>query len=426
MQLLKVSPMDDSASSRLPLGLDKVFYGWWIVAACFYISFYVAAIISYSFTAYIDPLVKEFGWSYTEVSFAMSLRGLEMSFLAPVVGFFVDRYGSRALCLLGVMTVGIGFILLSLTQSLWLFYASIILIAFGGGGCTGVVMNHAVSNWFQKRIGLALGIMNAGVGACGLLIPVVVWLIDACGWRSTVVILGVGTWISCIPLALVFRDTPEKYGLHPDGAAVTPAAAVHTGGSESAQMGFADAIRNRAFLFVALSDAIRMMAAGAVITHIMPYLNLLQVPRSTAGLIAGAISVVSIPGRFGFGWFADLFDKRCVAAVACGLTSVGVLLLCYVDTGWVMLLFLLLYPIGFGGWMTVRSAILQEYFGRTSFGRLIGLVMGCSAVGSIIGPTLAGYLFDTTGTYFYTWIMLGIASSFSVVLMLNLGPRKQA
>jgi OFA family oxalate/formate antiporter-like MFS transporter len=426
MQLLEVPAMNDGASSHLPFGLGKVFYGWWIVYACFFISIYVSASIYYSFTAYFDPLIKEFGWSYTEVSFALSLRGLELSFLAPVVGFFVDRYGARKICLLGVVTIGVGFILLSLTQSLWLFYATIILIAFGGGGCTGVVMNQAVSNWFQKRIGLALGIMNAGVGACGLLIPVVVWLIDACGWRSAVVILGVGTWVICIPLALVIRDAPEKYGLHPDGAAVTPAEALQTGGCDLVPPRFADAIKDRAFLFVALSEAIRMMAAGAVITHIMPYLNLLQVPRSTAGLITGAMSVVSIPGRFGFGWFADLFDKRYVAAVASGLMSLGMFLLCYVDTGWVMLLFLLLYPIGFGGAVTLRGAILQEYFGRASFGRLIGLVMGCSAVGSIIGPTLAGYLFDTTGSYFYTWIMLGIASFFTVVLILNIGPRKQA
>ena len=170
-----------------------------------------------------------------------------------------------------------------------------------------------------------------------------------------------------------------------------------------------------------------MMAVGAVITHIMPYLNLLQVPRSTAGLIAGAISVVSILGRFGFGWLADLFDKRYVAAVTCGLMSVGMFLLCYVDTGWIMLLFLLLFPIGFGGAIDGargdHPGVLREGLFRPSHRAGHGLL---ALVGSIIGPTLAGYLFDTTGSYFYTWIMLGIASSFTVVLMLNIGPRKQA
>jgi MFS family permease len=420
--------MNTAASFRLPLGLNRVFYGWWIVLACFLISLYVGAVAYYSFTAFFDPLVKEFGWSFTEISFAMSLRGMEMSVLAPVVGFLADRYGPRRLCLLGIVTIGVGFLLLSLTRSLWMFYAGIILIAFGGGGCTGVVMMNAVSNWFQKRIGLALGIMNAGVGACGLLIPVVVWLIDAYGWRSAVVVFGIGTWITCIPLALVIRDRPEQYGLYPDGDTAPAVQRSDTPGegTEATSMSFSAALRHRAFLFITLSEALRMMALGAVMTHIMPYLNLLHVPRSTAGLIAGGLSVFSILGRFGFGWLADLFDKRTVAAVACGLMTVGMFLLCYVETGWVMILFLLLYPVGFGGAVTLRGAMIQSYFGRAAFGRLLGLVMGASAVGGIIGPTLAGYLFDTTGSYIFTWILLGIACSFTIALMLNLGPKKKA
>ncbi len=418
--------MNDSAASRLPLGLSKVFYGWWIVLACFLISVYVAAIIYYGFTAFFDPLVREFGWSFTEISFALSLRGLEMSILAPVVGFLVDRYGPRRLCFLGIITIGVGFILLSLTRSLWLFYACIILIAFGGGGCTAVVLTHVVGNWFQKKIGLALGIMNAGVGACGVMIPVIVWLIDAFGWRSAVVIIGLGTWVIGIPLAFIIRDKPEQYGLYPDGrkTELPCMSAPKEKEEKEGEIRFRDALRHKAFLFVTLGEAIRMMAVGAVITHIMPYLNLLQIPRSTAGLIAGGMSVISILGRFGFGWLADLFDKRYVAALACGLMSIGMFALCYVDSGWVMALFLFLFPVGFGGAVTLRGAITRDYFGRECFGRLIGLVMGASAVGGIIGPTLAGYFFDTTGSYFFTWILLGIATSFTVVLMLNIGPKR--
>ena len=71
--------MKDAHPSPLPTGLGRIFYGWWIVAACSLMSLYVAGVIYYSFTAFFDPLVKEFGWSYTQISFAMSLRGLEMS-----------------------------------------------------------------------------------------------------------------------------------------------------------------------------------------------------------------------------------------------------------------------------------------------------------------------------------------------------------
>jgi len=215
--------MNKTSFSSIRAGLGRVFYGWWIVATVSVMSLYVSATTHYSFTAFFDPLVKEFGWSYTQISFAMSLRGMEMSILSPIVGFLVDRYGPRRLSFWGLFTIGVGFLLLSLTQTLWMFYASIVLIAFGGGGCTGVVMNNVVSNWFQRRIGLALGIMNVGLGACGLMIPIVVWLIDDYGWRSAVVALGVGTWIICVPLALVIRDRPEQYGLHPDGG-IAPSA----------------------------------------------------------------------------------------------------------------------------------------------------------------------------------------------------------
>jgi sugar phosphate permease len=405
-------------------GPNPIFYGWWILLASFIISIVTGAVTFFGFTAFFDPLVKEFGWSYTEVSFALSLRGIEMSLLSPVVGFLVDRYGSRRLALWGVITVGIGFIMLSFTRELWMFYASIVLIAFGGGGCTGVVMMHIVTNWFKAKVGLALGIMTSGFGASGFLIPVIVWLIDDFGWRTAVIILGVGTWLIGIPLVFVIRNTPEECGLCPDGRKTDPLRAGQSekGDAEKKEIRFADALRNRAFLFLALSEAIRMMVVAAVMTHIMPYLNVLHTPRATAGLIAAGLSVISILGRLGFGWLADSFDKPHTLAISTAMMSVGMFSLFYVDIWWIMILFLFLFPVGFGGGTSVRGALLGEYFGRAVFGRLMGLVMGIGAIGAMIGPTLTGFIFDTTRSYAAAWIGLGIISCFSVLLVLNIRP----
>jgi MFS family permease len=324
-----------------------------------------------------------------------------------------------------VITVGLGFVLLSFTHSLWMFYASIILIAFGGGGCTGVVMMHIVSNWFQKKVGLALGILTSGFGASGFLIPVIVWLIDDFGWRTAVIIVGLGTWVIGIPLVLVIRNTPEEYGLHPDGRKTDPSPVARADGKdcEAEDVNFRDALRHRAFLFLALTEAIRMMAVAAVITHIMPYLNFLHIPRATAGLIAAGVSVISILGRLGFGWLADFCDKRYTIAASLAMMSLGMFALFYVDIGWVMILFLLLFPSGYGGGTSVRGALLSEYFGRAAFGRLIGIVMGVGAIGAMIGPTLTGFIFDTTGSYYLAWMGLGIISCVSVLLMLNIGQK---
>ena len=421
--------MSNALPSRLFPGLNKVFYGWWVILACFILGIITGAFTFFGFTAFFDPLVKEFGWSYTQVSFALSLRGIEMSMLSPLVGFLVDRYGSRRLALLGVITVGIGFIMLSFTRTLWMFYASIVLIAFGGGGCTGVVLMHVAVNWFQKKAGLALGILTSGFGASGFLIPVIVWLIDDFGWRTAVIILGAATWFIGIPLVLVIRNTPEECGLCPDGIKVDPgplpAARSEKSDGKPEKVDLMQALRQRAFIFLALGEAIRMMVVAAVITHIMPYLNFLHIPRATAGLIAAGVSIISILGRFGFGWLADYFDKRYTIAISMGMMSLGMFSLFYVDVWWVMILFLFLFPTGYGGGTSVRGALLGEYFGRAAFGRLIGLVMGIGAIGAMIGPTLTGFIFDTTGSYYIAWIGLGIISCFSVVLMLNIGRKEK-
>ena len=206
----------------------KIFYGWWIVLACLVINLYVSGILFFGFTAFIDPLIREFGWTYTQVSFAVSLRGMEMGIFAPLIGFLSDRYGARKLILVGVLAVGLGLILFSRTQSLLMFYGVILLMGFGAGGCTTVVTTTVVANWFKRNLGKALGLMSSGFGASGLMIPLIVWLIDTFQWRTTVLLLGVGFLVLGIPLAFVMRDKPEDYGFLPDGdpgSAESPASA---------------------------------------------------------------------------------------------------------------------------------------------------------------------------------------------------------
>ncbi len=381
-----------------------IFYGWWIVGACFLISFYVGAVVYFGFTAFFEPIKDEFGWSYAQISFAASLRGLEMGILAPIIGFFLDRFGTRKLSLVGVITVGLGLVLLSSTHSLAMFYASFLLIALGAGGCATLVLMTAVAHWFHKNVGVALGVMMSGFGASGLVIPFIVRLIDLYDWRITLMILGMGMWALGIPLSFVIRGEPEQYGYLPDGEISGESITTVAPKAEHAEIGFKEALKERSFLYLNLSEAIRLMILFAIITHVMPYLSDMGVPRYTAGLVAGAIPLVSIIGRFGFGWLADRFDKRHVLAWTFCFMGMGILFFCYIHERWVIFPFLFLFSPGFGGGSILRGAILREYFGRDCFGKLLGIVMASAAIGGIIGPTLAGMAFDILGSYRLIWI----------------------
>jgi MFS family permease len=400
--------------------IKKIFYGWWIVIACSLINLYVGGIVFFGFTAFFQPIREEFGWSYTQISLAASLRGLENSIFSPLAGFLVDRVGPRRLMLWGAITVGFGLILLSLTQSLAMFYACFMLIGFGAGGCTAVVTMTAVANWFRRRIGLALGVLGSGIGAGGSVVLLIVVLIDLYQWRSTLIILGLGMWALGIPLSLVVRNRPEHYGYRPDGEVSSPSVQSEEVQEKGVEIGLREALKMRSFLYLNMAEVIRVMTLMAVFTHVMPYLTSVGIPRATAGLIAGSIPLIGIIGRFGLGWLGDVFDKRYVMAVAIGLISLGLLAFSYMHVRWAIVPFLLLFPIGHGGSMVVRGSILREYFGRGSFGKMIGVIMGSAAVGGIIGPILAGWVFDAVGSYQPIWLVLCALTGLTTVLIVRI------
>jgi MFS family permease len=400
--------------------IKKIFYGWWIVIACSLINLYVGGIVFFGFTAFFQPIREEFGWSYTQISLAASLRGLENSIFSPLAGFLVDRVGPRRLMLWGAITVGFGLILLSLTQSLAMFYACFMLIGFGAGGCTAVVTMTAVANWFRRKIGLALGVLGSGIGAGGSVVLLIVVLIDLYQWRSTLIILGLGMWALGIPLSLVVRNRPEHYGYRPDGEVSSPSVQSEEIQEEGVEIGLREALKMRSFLYLNMAEVIRVMTLMAVFTHVMPYLTSVGIPRATAGLIAGSIPLIGIIGRFGLGWLGDVFDKRYVMAVAIGLISLGLLAFSYMHVRWAIVPFLLLFPIGHGGSMVVRGSILREYFGRGSFGKMIGVIMGSAAVGGIIGPILAGWVFDAVGSYQPMWLVLCALTGLTTVLIVRI------
>ena len=407
--------------------LKKVFYGWWIVAASFFIAMCVGGIIFYGFTAFFEPIADDLGWSYTQISLAASLRGLEMGLLAPLTGILADRWGPRRLIFSGVVITAVGLILLSDATSLGIFYGAFALIAIGTSACTMTVLMTAVANWFRRKIGIASGIAMCGFGFSGLLLPIIVRLIEVYEWRMAVTILALGMLVVALPLSLLLRHKPEQYGHFPDGQVQDPV--THDDGSGLSQAPEAEvkakqALKSSTFWHLSLAFMYHMMVVSATITHVMPYLSSIGVARSMSSLVATAIPLTSIGGRLGLGWLADKLDRRLVAAG--GLTMVGLGLLCfgYVSTGtiWLLVPFLVLFGIGYGGHNALRVSLVREYFGRAGFGTVFGLIIGVGTLGSIIGPTVAGWVYDNWGSYQAIWLIFAGLAIAAVISVLTIRP----
>ncbi len=400
------------------------FFGWWVVFASATVLFFTGGTFFYGFGALFNPIVNEFGWSRAAVSLAFSLRTEVGGIAAPVVGFLVDRLGARRLMVFGVATVALGFFLLSRIQDLWAFYGAIIVIAIGMSAAAGPVSMVAVAHWFKRYRGRAFALMAMGSGTSGIMVVVLAWLISTFDWRTALVIVAFIQIAVCIPLALSIRNKPADLGLLPDGE--DPGDAPQEGEQVSRRddtegLTVRQALRSAAFWRIAGALGLGNAGAVAIIVHTIPFLT------SSVGLSEGlaaasvtAMILLSLGGRFGFGFAADQVDKRFVMAGAYALLSLGVLLFATVYESWQVLIVLPLFGFGWGGIIPTRPALQAEVFGMRAFGAIQGLVFTIATMGALVGPVFAGWMYDQTESYRLSFVILASVGFLAVPLIANL------
>jgi sugar phosphate permease len=412
----------------------KVFYGWWIVAAGFFIAVYIGGFIHYGFTALFEPIASDFGWSYAQISFAASLRGLQMSLFAPVVGLLMDRWGPRRLVFAGAAISGLGLLLLSRINSLTTFYGAFILIAIGTSTCIGVVPVATVGNWFQRKVTIATGILVSGSAVGGLMVPLATRVIDRFEWRTAMTILGLGAWVILLPLSLLFRHKPEQYGYLPDGdlSRRLPSSKDQSSAQDNKlNIGVKQVLRSSAFWHITLAFMCHILVMNTVVTHVMPYLSSIGFTRSFSSLVAIAIPLTSILGRLSFGWLGDRLGKRQVATIGFILATLGLLSFGYVAIAgtWILVPSLVLIGLGWGGPVPIMPALVREYFGRVRLATILGLLMGVAALGGMAGPPLAGLAFDKFGSYQVAWFGLAglvVAGMVSLITTPSVGMKYES
>ena len=388
----------------------RIFYGWWIVLAAFLALTFTSMTGGYGFSLFYKRLIDHFGWTRTGLAGAISLSRLEAGVLGGIEGFLVDRYGPTRIILLGIILSAIGMIWLSVIDSLLEFYLVFILLVTVGRSLSAMVaIDTTVANWFIRRRGTAFGILRTAVavGAAGVI--VVSWFINEFGWRSAFVATGIGILLIGIPTAFVMKPRPELYGLLPDGdsPAKTVDPATHATSDIGNQtypnndigMTVMEALYSRAFWALSIGFAIRLMVTGAATLHAIPLVEDLGYSGATAAGVLGSMGMVSIVGRLGGGFMNDAFGTKPVAVVSVCLLAVSCLILAYAQNLWQVMLFVAIYAPSYGCSAATMPAIKGDYFGRKSFGSILGLSGMVQMAGSMLGPIFAAYIFDTSGSY---------------------------
>ena len=377
----------------------KVFYGWRMVAAGAGIQFLQAGLLHQAFGAYFAVLAEEFGWSKTALSGAAALQPMEAALLGPLLGWFIDRFGSQGMIRIGIVTFGLGFILLSRIESITGFYTAFVVIALGSSMCGFFPLNVAVIRWFERRRARALSIVGLGLALGGMFVPVVAWGMQTFGWRATALTSGIGAILIGWPLARVFRGRPEDIGETIDGL---PPAAPPAPGVEAAQRDFSlgEALRTRAFWFLSLGHGFALMIVYTISVHAITHMkDSLGYSLAQASLVITVMTLSQVGGVM-LGWaLGDLFDKRRIAAACMLMHCGGLLLLTYATSTTMLLAFAVVHGVGWGLRGPMMQALRADYFGRRAIGMILGVSSLVIVVGQIGGPILAAVLADLTGNY---------------------------
>ena len=390
----------------------KIFYGWRIVIAGGALQFLQSMLLNQAFGAYVAVLVEERGWSKTSLSGAAALKSTEAAVLGPVLGWMVDRVGAQGIIRIGVVTFGIGFMLLSRIDTLVGFYAAFVVVALGASMCSNFAVSVAIIQWFEQRRARALSAVQVGSALGGIFVVLVAWSMQSFGWRATAFGSGVIVILAGWPLARVIRSRPEDHGETVDGLPPVPRDAGNPKATARHMYSAREALRTSAFWLISLGHGFSLFVVSAVNVHAITHIKEgLGYSLAQASLV---IALVTVGQFFGvmLGWvIGDKYEKRIIAAACMLMHAAGLLMLTYATGPVILATSALVHGTAWGLRGPFMQAIRADYFGRRSIGMIIGLSSMITVIGQIGGPILAGAFADWTGNYRMGFTILAVLAA---------------
>ena len=345
------------------------------------------------------PLGEAFGWSRGEVTLSFTVATITSASLSPLVGWLCDRFGSRPLVLAGTIGYGLGMAIIA-TSSDWLlrYYASWSLATMLGVGASAIALTRFVAGWFERKRGMALGIMLMGSGLTAFAAPpFVAALIENFSWRAGYLGLGAAILLVGVPaIYFGFRESPsQKRQREPTGSDASNRA--DAGGGSS---GFRLAVESRAFWLMSIAFCCATFGLAGLISSFAPILQDTGYGAGEAAALAGLIGLFVMLGRLLVGYLLDhlwapglAFVAMAVGGITCGLLTLPVLPV------WVVVFAAFCLGMSAGGEWDALSYLTAREFDMKSYGRVYSLLVISVAVITAISPPIFGYTFDTQGSY---------------------------
>ena len=385
--------------------MKRVHYGW-VITGCAFLALMVSSGLTFGgITVFDESLLREFGWTRSALKFRDLLTMVLAGALSPFAGAIADRFGVKWLMAFGGALLAFALLAYGRIGAVGQMYA--IHVAFAVTLATsGIVMGVIlVSRWFVTSRGTATGLALVGTSAGGALFPQVgAWLIPLIGWRAGLMVLAVFPAVLVAVVVAFVRDRPSDMGLAPLGADTAPAGET-SAPPKAAGMEFRDAVRTPAFWLIAAAGMFTYYAILGTSGHVFLHLRGQGVPMAEAARGLSWLFVMGVLGKLLFGYIADRFDHKRVLLVNIAVMLGGSIALSTmrVEGFWP---FVVLFGLGWGGIYTLLQVLTIDAFGLRAAGRVLGTRTVIDALGGGLGPWVTGLLFDRTGNYHLSFLVI--------------------
>jgi len=357
-----------------------------------------------SFGVFVEPLVKLFGWSRGDISIAYSVAFLVGLPAVVIMGWLGDRYGARLLMIGASILITAGTFLLGTITDLWQFYVYYgFFVGSMGHAAFTVLLPVILTRWFNRYMGLAVGIYWAAMGIGPMIFaPVFRWLIETRGWERAFTLIAIVVGGILVTFSLLIRSSPREKGLSPYGGDDSPREPRAPAATGIAPAGLNGVLTRRPIWLLIGIHHLGCVGHSIILAHIVSMAIVQGVSGMEAAGVLSTIAGASAVSRFASAVLAARFGGRILLTMALIGQSAPIFILFFAHEAWVFYLFALIFGLCYGGEMVGFPIINRQLFGAAApLSTIYSFQMVGAGTGMALGGWLGGFLFDVSGAY--TW-----------------------
>ena len=396
---------------------DKLFYGWVIVAVFLVIGTTLYG-VHFSFGVFFKSIEAEFSLTRASTSSILSVNMVLAGLFSFLAGWALDRYGPRVVVMLMGIFTGLSLILTSLTGAAWqLFITYSLLLAMGTGPIYAVPMS-AVSRWFDRKKGLALGLSSMGIGlGTVVMAPFATRLITSYSWHMAYLVIGLISLTVVVPLSRLLKRDPHEIGAAPDGVQMSDSVTPPESGVVSPiDSSILLIIQSRNFWLITV---IHFFFAGCVffvVAHLVPHITDIGFSPIEAAAVFSVLGAASIPGRLFMGIASDKIGRKAASIICTLFMAAAIAWLIWARDLWSLYLFAVIYGFFYSGFGSSTAALISDSFRAKNIGAAFGLLEIGIGTGAATGAVVGGRIFDINQSYDIAFLSIALTLLIAAVL----------